>query len=75
MNWWLWMLVGLVLCTCEVLLTPGVFVLLFFGISAFIVAAIVGLGLATSFWMQIIVLAMVLAMFVRWNKVEVGVKK
>ena len=59
MNWWLWMLVGLVLCTCEVLLTPGVFVLLFFGISAFIVAAIVGLGLATSFWMQIIVLAIV----------------
>ena len=41
MDWWIWILLGLLLCVAE-LTTPGGFYILFFGIGAVIVGILVG---------------------------------
>src|SRR5262245_22608494 len=51
MVYWAWILVGLGLLVVEVA-TPGGFFALFFGVSALIVGALVGLGWAGPAWMQ-----------------------
>jgi membrane protein implicated in regulation of membrane protease activity len=51
MAWWLWALVGLVLVGVEVV-TPGGFFVIFFGVAALVVAALVGLDVAGPDWLQ-----------------------
>jgi membrane protein implicated in regulation of membrane protease activity len=51
MDWWLWIIVGLVLLAAE-LLTPGGFYLLFFGMSAIVVGLMHLFGIAGPEWLQ-----------------------
>ena len=51
MDWWIWVLGGLVLLAVEVA-TPGGVLLLFFGAAALIVGALVGMGLGGPVWVQ-----------------------
>ena len=67
MEWWSWIILGLVLLGGEVI-TPGGFFLCFFGVSAIIVGALDGLELAGPPWLQWLlfsVLSLVLLLFVR----------
>ena len=54
MQWWHWAVLGLVLGLLE-LATPGGFFILFFGIGAFVVAALSLLGVGGPLWAQWIV--------------------
>ena len=51
MIWWSWVLFGLVLCLGE-LLTPGGFVILFFGASAIAIGILELIGLVNTPWLQ-----------------------
>jgi inner membrane protein len=51
MEWWLWALFGLLLVFIEAA-TPGGFYAAFFAIGAFIIAALVGLGVGGPLWWQ-----------------------
>lgn len=51
MEWWVWILAGLLLLVCE-LLTPGGFYILFFGIGAIVVGLLSGLNVAAPLWIQ-----------------------
>lgn len=51
MEWWMWLAAGLVLVAAE-LLTPGGFVLLFFGVGALTVGALTLIGSVTGAAMQ-----------------------
>ncbi|CBK43972.1 NfeD family protein [Prosthecobacter sp.] len=51
MTWWLWAFLGLFLLGSEIV-TPGGFYMLFFGIGALVVGALVGLGMIQSEWMS-----------------------
>ena len=51
MVWWSWVLFGLVLCLGE-LLTPGGFVILFFGASAIGIGILELVGLVNTPWLQ-----------------------
>ena len=51
MTWWLWAFLGLFLLGSEIV-TPGGFYMLFFGIGALVVGALVGLGMIPSEWMS-----------------------
>jgi inner membrane protein len=51
MEWWMWLAAGLVLVGAE-LLTPGGFVLLFFGFGALTVGALTLIGSVTGAAMQ-----------------------
>ena len=51
MVWWYWILLGLALPALE-LLVPSGFYLLFLGLAALCVGALVGLGLAQTSWLQ-----------------------
>jgi len=51
MTWWLWAFLGLFLLGSEIV-TPGGFYMLFFGIGALVVGALVGLGLIQSEWVS-----------------------
>jgi membrane protein implicated in regulation of membrane protease activity len=51
MLWWQWAVAGLALVALE-MLTPGGFYLVFFGLGALLVAAIVGIGLIDTLWVQ-----------------------
>ena len=51
MTWWLWAFLGLFLLGSEVV-TPGGFYMLFFGIGALVVGALVGLGVIQSEWVS-----------------------
>ena len=51
MEWWLWILLGLTLLALE-LLAPSGFYLLFFGLAALCLGALVGLGLTQAVWLQ-----------------------
>ncbi len=51
MVWWFWVMLGLGLLGLEVL-TPGGFFVLFFGLAALAVGALVGLGIAGPAWLQ-----------------------
>ena len=51
MNWWVWVVFGLGLSAIE-LVTPGGFVVIFFGVSAVAVGLLTGVGLASAPWLQ-----------------------
>lgn len=51
MAWWIWAVGGLVLLGIE-LAAPSGFYIIFFGIGAFLVALLVGIGLVTTQWLQ-----------------------
>jgi len=51
MTWWLWAFLGLFLLGSEIV-TPGGFYMLFFGIGALVVGALVGLGMIQTEWMS-----------------------
>jgi hypothetical protein len=51
MIWWYWLVLGLVLSAIE-LFAPGGFYLLFFGVSALVIGAAVGLGVLEATWGQ-----------------------
>lgn len=51
MSWWLWAFLGIFLLGGE-MVTPGGFYMLFFGIGALLVGALVGLGVIQSAWMS-----------------------
>ncbi|MCK6554365.1 NfeD family protein [Candidatus Binatia bacterium] len=51
MDWWIWILAGLVLMGLE-LLTPGGFFVVFFGVGAVAVGVLVALGAGGPLWAQ-----------------------
>lgn len=51
MAWWIWAFLGLILLGIEIV-TPGGFYILFFGLSALVVAALAGFGIAEAEWVQ-----------------------
>jgi membrane protein implicated in regulation of membrane protease activity len=51
MAWWIWAFLGLILLGVEIT-TPGGFYILFFGLSALVVAALAGFGMAVDEWVQ-----------------------
>jgi membrane protein implicated in regulation of membrane protease activity len=51
MAWWLWLVLGLLLLSGEVV-TPGGFYVLFFGLAALLVGGLVWLGAAGPEWVQ-----------------------
>ena len=51
MHWWVWALLGLGLLGAEVL-TPGGFFVLFFGVGALVVGALVAIGVGGPPWVQ-----------------------
>lgn len=53
MDWWVWLVVGIVLMALEVV-TPG-FVLLFFGGAAVILGGILSLGIEIPVWAEFLV--------------------
>ncbi len=53
MTSWIWLAAGLVLLILEVI-TPGVFVLLFFGLGALITGFLVLLGVLEPLWAQLL---------------------
>jgi membrane protein implicated in regulation of membrane protease activity len=57
MEWWIWLLVGLLLFLAE-LLTPGGFYSIFFGVGAIIVGILAGFDLAGPTWFQFILFSL-----------------
>jgi membrane protein implicated in regulation of membrane protease activity len=51
MEWWIWLLLGLVLFLTEVV-TPGGFYFIFFGVGALVVGVLAGFELAGPLWFQ-----------------------
>lgn len=58
MDWWIWLLVGLLLLLAE-LVTPGGFYIIFFGIGAIIVGILAGFQAAGPPWFQYILFSLV----------------
>ncbi len=58
MDWWIWILFGLLLLLVE-LVTPGGFYILFFGIGAVIVGILVAFESAGPAWFQFILFSLV----------------
>jgi membrane protein implicated in regulation of membrane protease activity len=58
MEWWIWLLLGLLLLLGE-LLTPGGFYIFFFGIGALVVGILTGLNFAGPAWFQFILFSVV----------------
>jgi membrane protein implicated in regulation of membrane protease activity len=58
MDWWIWILLGLLLLLVE-LVTPGGFYILFFGIGAVIVGTLVAFESAGPSWFQFILFSVV----------------
>jgi membrane protein implicated in regulation of membrane protease activity len=53
MEWWIWILLGLLLLLAE-LLTPGGFYIIFFGVGAVVVGVLAGFNVAGPLWFQVI---------------------
>jgi hypothetical protein len=51
MEWWLWLLLGLVLLAFEIV-TPGGLVAIFFAAAAMVVGVLAGVGLGGPIWLQ-----------------------
>jgi len=64
MEWWIWMLLGLVMFLTE-LVTPGGFYFIFFGIGAVVVGTLAGLSFAGPVWFQFILFSL-LSVFTLW---------
>jgi membrane protein implicated in regulation of membrane protease activity len=58
MAWWLWVLMGLGLLALE-LFTPGGFYVLFFGVGAVVVGALVGLGWVGPPWTEWLIFSVI----------------
>ena len=58
MDWWIWLLVGLLLLLAE-LVTPGGFYIIFFGVGALIVGILAGFEAAGPRWFQYILFSVV----------------
>lgn len=54
--WWAWLVLGLLLLVAEVAVAGGFF-LMFFGASALVVGALVGLGVVGPLWLQLVLFA------------------
>ena len=52
-QWWHWLVLGLILAVAE-LLTAGGFYILFFGIGAMVVGLLASAGAAGPLWMQML---------------------
>ena len=57
MEWWIWILLGLLLLLAE-LVTPGGFYFIFFGIGAIVVGVLAGFGAAGPVWFQFILFSL-----------------
>jgi membrane protein implicated in regulation of membrane protease activity len=57
MIWWYWIFLGLALAGAEIV-SPGGFYLLFFGIAAVIVGALVGMEVVQADWLQWLLFSM-----------------
>lgn len=55
-EWWLWLVIGIVLLALE-LLTPGALFLVFFAAGAIVVGLLSAAGLAGPLWVQILLFA------------------
>lgn len=64
MEWWIWILLGLLLLLAE-LLTPGGFYIIFFGIGAVVVGVLAGLNAAGPLWFQFILFS-ILSVLTLW---------
>ena len=64
MEWWIWILLGLLLLLAE-LLTPGGFYIIFFGIGAVIVGVLAGFNAAGPLWFQFILFS-ILSVLTLW---------
>lgn len=53
LDWWVWLLMGLLLIGAE-LLTPGGFYLIFFGLGAILVGLLAAVGVLTVLWAQVL---------------------
>lgn len=58
MAWWVWVLMGLALLAIE-LFTPGGFYVLFFGVGAVVVGALVGAGLVGPPWTEWLIFSVI----------------
>lgn len=58
MEWWIWLLLGLLLLLAE-LVTPGGFYIIFFGVGAIIVGILTGFQAAGPTWFQFILFSIV----------------
>lgn len=58
MDWWLWLVAGLVLLLFE-LVTPSGFFIMFFGVGALAAGLLGGAGLVSAPWMQWLVFTVV----------------
>lgn len=58
MDWWIWLLLGLMLVLAE-LVTPGGFYIIFFGVGALIVGVLAGFEAAGPPWFQYILFSLV----------------
>lgn len=58
MDWWIWILVGLLLLLVEIV-TPGGFYILFFGIGALLVGLLAFAGLAGPAWLQVLLFSVI----------------
>jgi membrane protein implicated in regulation of membrane protease activity len=64
MDWWIWLLLGLLLLLAE-LVTPGGFYIIFFGVGALIVGVLAGFEAAGPPWFQYILFS-VLSVIALW---------
>ena len=58
MEWWVWLVIGIVLLALE-LLTPGALFLVFFGAGAIVVGLLAAIGLGGPLWMQMLIFTLV----------------
>ena len=58
MDWWIWLLIGLLLLLAE-LVTPGGFYIIFFGVGALFVGVLAGFEVAGPAWFQYILFSVV----------------
>ncbi len=58
MEWWVWILLGLLLLVAEIL-TPGGFYIIFFGVGAVAVGILAGFDLAGPLWFQFVLFSLV----------------
>jgi len=64
MEWWIWILLGLLLVLAE-LVTPGGFYFMFFGIGAVVVGVLAGFAAAGPLWFQFILFS-ILSLVTLW---------
>jgi membrane protein implicated in regulation of membrane protease activity len=62
MIWWYWIFLGLALAGAE-MVSPGGFYLLFFGIAAVIVGALVGMNVVQADWLQWLLFSILAVLF------------